>query len=129
MSDQFDFEGSDLQIQPEGSDEFVGIGELESVSLSLDTSAMDRIIREEMQRVDYAIRGAILSGYDGVDINRKDAFTPGIVSIEPWHRGDEPEEANGYRTERYAWDWFDNDRLKELAHDPERIKEWLAYGE
>jgi len=72
-----------------------------------------KIIREQERQIEQAIKGAIMSGYDGVDINTppplEDGF--GIESIEPWHRDAEPDGANGYRTERYSWHWFSDDEL------------------
>jgi hypothetical protein len=42
----------------------------------------------------------------------------GIVSIDPW-RGDPPDGANGYRTTRYEWPWFDEETLTEVARTGE----------
>jgi len=75
------------------------------------------LVCAEMRREEYAIRGAIRAGYDGVDINRPPLSTSfdavGIVSIEPWHCP-EPDSSNGNRTTRYTWHWFSDDELTEL---------------
>jgi len=83
--------------------------------------AIDDAIEAELQAVERAIRGAILAGYDGVDINRPppepmsaDLADPSItlaVDIDPWERP-APDAANGMRTERYTWDWFDQEELQ-----------------
>jgi len=72
------------------------------------------IARAQEQRIERAIRGAVRAGYDGVDINR--SGRPGsheIVEIVPWTYP-APEGANGYRTERYTWDWFSDESLELL---------------
>lgn len=86
---------------------------------SIDTDPLASSIRarveREQQRIDYAIRGAIRAGYDGVDINRPaDVSRAGLVAeIVPWDRP-APDGANGYRTERYTWDWFSDAELAEI---------------
>jgi len=87
------------------------LAELSYEDLSLQTPAIDQIIQDERQRIERAIRGAIRAGYDGVDINRLNPVTGlGIKKIVPWERPP-PNGANGYRTERYTWDWFSDDEL------------------
>jgi len=71
-------------------------------------------------RTHLAIRGAIMAGYDGVDISKEPPFrlSPekiGIKSIEPWHDDDKPDGDNGYRTYRYSWDWFSDDELNAIC--------------
>ena len=104
---------------------------LEDVTLtdiSLSSGVQERT-RREMERVEKAIRGAIRSGYDGVDINRPglasgmDAI--GIASIEPWNRPP-PDGANGYRTERYTWGWFSDDELSEILNADDPLSEFDA---
>ena len=88
----------------------------------------------DRETVERAIRGAIRTGYDGVDINRSteplfelgsvdpvDSVSVGIASIEPWHRP-APDGANGYRTERYVWDWFSEDDLTALLRTDDPIE-------
>lgn len=76
--------------------------------------AIREATRADMERVEKAVRGAVRAGYDGVDINRPDPIDGvGIVSIVPWNRPP-PDGANGYRTERYTWDWFSDDELTTL---------------
>ncbi len=92
--------------------------------ISIKTTALDRMIEREMQRVERAIRGAIRAGYDGVDINRQDAIDGiGIESIEPWNRP-APDGANGYRTVRYTWDWFSDEELTRIL-TADNLKEIL----
>lgn len=94
--------------------------------LQIQTDAVETVAREERRRVERAIRGAIMAGYDGVDVNRppvgsQDVF--GIVSILPW-RGEPPEGANGYRTERYTWDWFSDRELTAICRgEYDRLEE------
>ena len=72
------------------------------------------VAREQEQRIERAIHGAIRAGYEGVDINRlPQPGEIGIDSIEPWNRP-APDEANGYRTERYTWDWYSDEELELL---------------
>jgi len=88
------------------------------------TDMAERLAQREAERIEYALRGAVIAGYDGVDINR----TPptalmstsdlDIQSIEPW-RGEPPESDNGYRTERYTWHWFAKETLNEIARTGE----------
>jgi len=86
----------------------------------IDTGALNdmvtRAARADQRRVGRAIHGAIRAGYDGVDINRPSAHSGDIVDITPWHRPT-PDEANGYWTERYSWDWFSNDELTQLLRN------------
>ena len=103
----------------------VGDETFELVNTGIDASpledAIDDAIKTELQVIERAIRGAILAGYDGVDINRPsgepmsgDLSDPVIslaVDIEPWERP-APDSDNGMRTERYTWDWFDQEQLQ-----------------
>jgi len=90
------------------------------LSAGINTDALDdmvaRAVRADQRRVERAIRGAIRAGYDGVDINRPPAHSRDIVDITPWHRPP-PDGANGYRTERYSWDWFSDDELTRLLRN------------
>lgn len=75
--------------------------------------------REEQQRIERAIRGAIRAGYDGVDVNRDPGLMSyGIESVVPWSYPS-PEDANGYRTERYTWDYFSDGELTRLLTEDE----------
>lgn len=106
MTDRFTFDSASLSIGDEG------IGKIQDVGLSWNTE----VARHEQERIERAIRGAIMAGYDGVDINYPETFdmhTFGIKSIVPWD-APEPEAANGYRTERYTWHWFSDDELADL---------------
>lgn len=99
--------------------EFSIAGDMDAISDSVVGDAVKEAAREEQQRIEYAIRGAIRAGYDGVDINRSprmDSF--GIESITPWNRP-EPDGANGYRATRYTWDYFSDDELTRLLTDEE----------
>jgi len=89
-------------------------------------SVMQQAVRAERQRIERAIRGAIRAGYDGVDIDRPDRIDQhGIVRIRPWKRP-EPNGANGYRTERYTWDWFSEDELTAILNGDYPAAEQLA---
>ena len=79
-------------------------------------SIATEVAEAHQERVEYALRGAILAGYDGVDIHTPRHGTPGLTEIEPWHYP-EPDAANGKRTERFTWEWFDQERLQELIGD------------
>jgi hypothetical protein len=102
-----------------GDETFV-LGDVDIDASPLE-DAIDDAIERELQAVERAIRGAILAGYDGVDINRPppepmsaDLADPSItlaVDIDPWERP-APDAANGMRTERYTWDWFDQEELQ-----------------
>jgi hypothetical protein len=73
--------------------------------------------RKEAERVERAIRGAIRAGYDGVDVNRSAGLSSvGIKNIRPWSYP-APDGANGYRTERYTWDYFSDEELTEILTD------------
>jgi len=98
--------------------------EYEWQTLSLDTLSVspDRALRQDADRVEKAIIGAIRSGFDGVDINRPslsaefalDNYAADTIrSIKPWHYP-APDGANGFRTERYTWDWFSEGELATL---------------
>lgn len=79
--------------------------------------------KREQRRIERALKGAIRCGYDGVDVNREPPLSGsvGIVSIEPWHYP-APDGANGYRTERYTWDWFADETLAKLCRgDPDVV--------
>lgn len=84
---------------------------------STTDDAIREMIRAEQERVDKALRGAVMAGYDGLDVNRPppmDIDSFGIQSIEPWHYP-APDGANGYRTTRYTWDWFSDDELTAIC--------------
>jgi len=115
MGDHFDgFDVSDYGVpKGEGS-----VPDLSHDTLSVFT---DRVIRADQQRTERAIVGAIRAGFDGVDINRPHnmARECPVSRIEPWHYP-APDGNNGFRTERYTWDWFSDDELAEVltAEDP-----------
>lgn len=78
----------------------------------LDLSSIGEQARAEHQRLEYAIRGAILAGYDGVDVHR--GHYSRAHDIVPW--AGEPPELSGRETvERFCWPWFDEDELAEIA--------------
>ncbi len=96
---QFEYEGSfSLDI---------GIGD------STIASLMDEQVAAELERIEYAIRGAILAGYDGVECYRQPTHAT-VDDIVPWE-GEPPEPPRGVETERYCWPWFDEDELVEIA--------------
>ena len=81
------------------------------------TNEVHRKIRQERGRVEKALRGAVMAGYDGLDVNRHPPLTTNdfsIQSIEPWS-GTPPDGANGYRTERYTWHWFTDEELSVIC--------------
>jgi hypothetical protein len=85
------------------------------------TVIVDEAVAAELERIEYAVRGAIIAGYDGVDVHRSwNHYLSGeeIEAIVPW-RGEPPEPGGDYRTDRYAWPWFDNDELAEIARTGE----------
>ena len=90
-----------------------------SFSFSLDVgdaelaSTFDDAVAAELQRIEYAVRGAILAGYDGVDCYRQPTHAT-IGEIVPW-RDAPPEPSRRLEVERYAWPWFDEDVLTEIA--------------
>jgi hypothetical protein len=79
---------------------------------------VSKAARKEAERVERAIRGAIRAGYDGVDVNRTPPLEGGIgiQEIVPWSYP-APDGANGYRTERYTWDYFSDEELTEILTD------------
>ena len=88
-----------------------------TLDLGIDDAVYEAAEREAA-RVEYAIRGAIRAGYDGVDINHPpphDLSSFGVASIIPW-RYPAPEGANGCRTARYTWDWFSEAELTEILN-------------
>jgi len=90
-----------------------------------DTDIMTAAVDEQMQtlneKIEQAIRDAIMGDFDGVDVHE-----PGDVAahsgvkmtwdIEPWHYP-APDADNGRRTTRYEWRWFDQERLKEAVRN------------
>lgn len=106
--------------------------DLNATTLNTDTVS---IAEQEQLRIDRAVRGAIRAGYDGVDINYPGmgdlARRPlsevsfGPESIVPWDRP-APDGANGYRTERYTWDWFSDDELARILTDDDLVQELAA---
>jgi len=85
----------------------IGVGDLAFASL------IDERVGAELQRIEYAIRGAILAGYDGVDCHRQPTHAT-VDDIVPWE-GEPPEPPRGVETERYCWPWFDEEQLAEVA--------------
>ena len=78
------------------------------------TDTIHELVKAETRRIEQAVRDAIRDGYDGVDVNyHADMNRFGIVSIEPWNYP-APDGANGYRTERYTWDWFSDEELEAI---------------
>lgn len=71
--------------------------------------AVERAVRAERRRVERALRGAIMAGYDGVDFNREPLGT-GPAEVVPWDRP-APDGDNGSMTERYEWRWFSDETL------------------
>ena len=125
MSDEYDGFDMDSVGVPrgEGQDPTDAGVQIDAADLSLDSLSVntDRIVRAEMKRTERAITGAIRAGFDGVDINRTPMHEFGphdfpddtIRSIEPWNYP-APDGANGFRTERYTWDWFSDCELTDL---------------
>jgi len=102
----------------EGSFSFdIGAGDLDFASL------MDEQVAAELERIEYAIRGAILAGYDGVDVHR--GHYSRTHDIVPWE-GEPPEPPRGVETERYCWPWFDEGELAEIAATGEVPQALLA---
>jgi len=102
-----------------------GLLELDTTAFEVTTETVKEYARQEQQRIEYAIRGAILAGYDGVDVHDPIFGMGGPhpqselrTEIEPWH-APPPEADNGRRTTRYTWDWFDEDTLTEIARTGE----------
>lgn len=107
---------------------------LEDTSIS---QQVNEIISKEREFIEDKVQMAILADYDGVDINYKSPvqsfdtdefqYDLGIQSIEPW-RGDPPKSDNGFRTERYSWEWFDNEELKQyiVNDDIDKLLERLS---
>ena len=86
-------------------------------------------VAAELERIEYAVRGAIIAGYDGVDVRR--SWNPyrsidQIEAIVPW-KGEPPEPGGDYRTDRYAWPWFDNNELAEIARTG-KVRETIRGG-
>lgn len=74
-----------------------------------------KVAEEQAERVEKEVQDAILDDYDGIDI-RYEVGQIGIASMEKW-RGTPPLTKEGYRTVRYTWEWFDNERLKEAIEN------------
>ena len=91
------------------------------MSNSFDTihEIAQRLARAEAQQRERAIRGAIIAGHDGLDVNR-DPMAIEIAEIVPWHRP-APDGDNGYRTTRYTWDWFSEAELHRIVTDPDSV--------
>ena len=126
MTDEYDGFDMDSVGVPrgKGQDPTDAGMQIDAADLSLDSLSVstDRVVRSDMERMERAITGPIRAGFDGVDINRpalSEAMVHGpdrafeIRYIEPWHYP-APDGANGFRTERYTWDWFSDDELAEL---------------
>lgn len=101
-------------------------GTTERMQLSPDDLVFEGLftVKPCVERIEKAVRGAILAGYDGVDVNYQE---PWLISheVKPWNRP-APDPANGYHSVRYTWDWFDNDQLEEIARTgdiPESMQE------
>lgn len=76
--------------------------------------AVRKLTHRQMQRLEWAVRGAIRAGYDGVDVHYPGPTDGvGISSIEPWNYP-EPELGKENRIERYSWYWFSNEELAEI---------------
>lgn len=94
-----------------------------SLSFSLDVgdleiaTTFDDAVAAELQRIEYAVRGAILAGYDGVDCYRQPTHAT-IDEFVPW-RDSPPEPPRRCEVERYEWPWFDEDELVEIARTGE----------
>lgn len=97
------------------------------------SETINEAAKREQRRIELALKGAIRCGYDGLDVNREPTVThalgresiesnpSGIVSLEPWHYP-APDGANGYRTERFTWDWFADETLAKLCRgDPDAV--------
>ena len=105
---------------PTDSTEFYGVPTFEG-SMSFDlgvgdsdfAALIDEQVGAELQRLEYAIRGAILAGYDGVDCHRQPTRAT-VDDIVPWE-GEPPEPPRGVETERFCWPWFDEEELAEIA--------------
>lgn len=80
----------------------------------------EKVAQAHAERLEMVVKGAILAEFDGVDINY-DPLTHKIVGSEPWNYP-APDSDNGYRTERYTWDWFDQDELVEMVQNDELIQ-------
>jgi len=107
-----DAESPPYQFEYQGSFSFdIGVGDSEIASL------IDEQVAAELERIEYAIRGAILAGYDGVDCYRQ-PMQPTVDEIVPW-QGEAPDPPHGVETERYCWPWFDEEELAEIARTGE----------
>lgn len=91
------------------------------------TDAVEKLARAEQEQVEDAIKAAILSGCDGVDVVR---FGPSVQDvgdnamsmpstaqeIRTWTYDDGPPDPKHHeRVTRYEWKWFDHDRLREAV--------------
>ncbi|MUV59967.1 hypothetical protein [Halobacterium sp. CBA1126] len=94
-----------------------------SFSFSLDVGdaelapTFDDAVAAELQRIEYAVRGAILAGYDGVDCYRHPTHAT-IDEFVPW-RDSPPSPPRRLEVERFAWPYFDEDVLVEIARTGE----------
>ena len=105
--------------------EFYGAPQTYEGSFSFDlgvgnsglASMIDEQVGAELQRIDRAIRGAIVAGYDGVDCHRQPTHAT-VDDIVPWE-GEPPEPPRDVETERYCWPWFDDEELAKIARTGE----------
>ena len=75
--------------------------------------AAENYANEIANRVDRGLKGAIMAGYDGVDV-LSHPHDPFHLEIKPWNYP-EPEPKRGYTTERYTWDYFTDEELTEIC--------------
>lgn len=110
--------------------------EVEGVSFgTLSTDTVSVAAEREQRRIERALRGAIRAGFDGVDIDYAPSHelarqslaevSLGPERIVPWNRP-APDGANGYRTERYTWDWFSDDELTAILTDDGLVRRLAA---
>ena len=90
---------------------------MQDVQENLDQMAVESYQLEQAQ-LERIIKDAILEDYDGVDIHRPNPLSQGLSTtvdvgfeVHQWNYP-APDADNGLRTERYTWDWFDNEELK-----------------
>jgi len=101
--------------------EKITCGELAGFSITNDslTEQAAELARQEAAKIELEVENAILDDYDGIDIHRPLFGVGGVkpqsafeIEVEPWNYP-APDADNGMRTERYTWDWFDTEELKE----------------